>query len=59
LGRGGRPFAQLVIEALDSNRITAVDASRYLDLRFDHILKLRSELHTSWSCASREVDALA
>jgi Zn-dependent peptidase ImmA (M78 family) len=46
LGRGGRPFAQLVIEALDSNRITAVDASRYLDLRFDHIEKLRSELHS-------------
>ncbi|MBI3490580.1 MAG: helix-turn-helix domain-containing protein [Acidobacteria bacterium] len=46
LGRGGRPFAQLVIEALDSNRITAVDASRYLDLRFDHIEKLRTELHS-------------
>ena len=44
LGRGGRPFAQLVIEALDSNRITAVQASRYLDLKFDHIEKLRSEL---------------
>jgi Zn-dependent peptidase ImmA (M78 family) len=47
LGRGGRPFAQLVLEALDNNRITAVDASRYLDLRFDHIEKLRSELHTN------------
>lgn len=46
LGRGGRPFAQLVLEALDSNRITAVDASRYLDLRFDHIEKLRTELHS-------------
>lgn len=46
LGRGGRPFAQLVIEALDSNRITAVQASRYLDLKFDHIDKLRSELRT-------------
>lgn len=44
LGRGGRPFAQLVIEALDSNRITAVQASRYLDLRFHHLDKLRSEL---------------
>ena len=42
LGRAGRPFVQLVLEALDANRITAVDASRYLDLRFDHIEKLRS-----------------
>ncbi len=44
LGRGGRPFAQLVIEALDSNRITAVQACRYLDLRFNHFGKLRMEL---------------
>jgi len=44
LGRSGRPFAQLVIEALDSNRITAVHACRYLDLRFEHFEKLRSEL---------------
>lgn len=46
LGRGGRPFAQLVIEALDGNRITAVQASRYLDLKFDHLEKLRIELRT-------------
>ena len=44
LGRGGRPLAQLVIEALDSNRITAVDACHYLNLRFEHFDKLRSEL---------------
>jgi hypothetical protein len=44
LGRAGRPFSQLVVEALDANRITAVEASRYLDLRFDHVEKLRSEL---------------
>ncbi|RJQ50217.1 MAG: ImmA/IrrE family metallo-endopeptidase [Nitrospiraceae bacterium] len=44
LGRSGRPFAQLVLEALDANRITSVDASRYLDLRFDHFDKLRNEL---------------
>ena len=44
LGRSGRPFAQLVLEALDMNRITAVQASRYLDLRFDHFDKLRNEL---------------
>jgi hypothetical protein len=44
IGRVGRPFAQLFIEALDANRITAVDACRYLDLRFDHFEKLRGEL---------------
>lgn len=44
VGRAGRPFAQLVIEALDANRITAVEACRYLDLRFDHFEKLRGEL---------------
>jgi Zn-dependent peptidase ImmA (M78 family)/DNA-binding XRE family transcriptional regulator len=44
LGRSGRPFVQLVLEALDMNRITAVQASRYLDLRFDHFEKLRNEL---------------
>ncbi len=44
LGRGGRPLAQLVIEALDANRITAVDACRHLDLRFEHFDDLRTEL---------------
>jgi hypothetical protein len=44
LGRSGRSFVQLVLEALDINRITAVQASRYLDLRFDHFDKLRNEL---------------
>jgi hypothetical protein len=29
---------------LDMNRITAVQASRYLDLRFDYFDKLRNEL---------------
>lgn len=36
LGRTGRRLTQLLLEALDSNRITAVDASRFLDLRFGH-----------------------
>jgi len=44
LGRSGRPFAQLVLEALDANRITSVDASRHLELSFDHFDKLRLEL---------------
>lgn len=55
LGRAGRPFVQLVLEALDANRITAVDASRYLDLRFDHIEKLRAEL-TTGAAGSSGVD---
>lgn len=52
LGRAGRPFSQLVLEALDANRITAVDASRYLDLKFDHVEKLRVELGESRTGAS-------
>jgi len=44
LGRSGRSFVQIVLEALDMNRITAVQASRYLDLRFNHFDKLRNEL---------------
>ena len=50
LGHGGRPLAQLVVEALDANRITAVEACRHLDLRFDHFDKLRMELRDrAWS----------
>jgi Zn-dependent peptidase ImmA (M78 family)/transcriptional regulator with XRE-family HTH domain len=44
LNRVGRPFAQLVLEALAANRITPVDASRYLDLKFEHFDKLREHL---------------
>jgi len=46
VNRAGRPFAQLVLEALSANRITSVDASRYLDLRFEHFDKLRAHLAT-------------
>lgn len=37
VNRAGEPFAKLVLEALTANRITAVDASRYLDLNFEHL----------------------
>ncbi len=47
LGEGGRPFAQLVLEALEANRITSVDACHYLDLRFNYVEKLREELRHS------------
>ena len=44
VNRAGQPFAQLVLEALSANRITSVDASRYLDLKFEHFDKLRTHL---------------
>jgi Zn-dependent peptidase ImmA (M78 family) len=57
LSRGGRPFSQLVLQALDANRITAVDASRYLDLRFDHLERLRNELRRGPGERSPEAEA--
>jgi len=56
LGRAGRTFTQLVIEALDANRITAVQACRYLDLRFDHFEKLRSNLREGPSAGQIQDD---
>ncbi len=44
VNRAGRPFAQLVLEALSANRITSMDAARYLDLKFEHFDKLRAHL---------------
>jgi len=44
LGRNGRPFVQLVLEAMAANRITSVDASRHLGLRFEHFDKLKESL---------------
>jgi len=46
VGRNGRPFTQLVFEAMSANRITSVDAARYLGLKFQHFEKLRTLL---WS----------
>ena len=40
--RYGRPFVQLVLEAMSVNRITSVDAARYLDLKFQHFDQLRN-----------------
>ncbi|HVZ75211.1 MAG TPA: XRE family transcriptional regulator [Polyangia bacterium] len=47
INKAGRPFAQLVLEALAANRLTAVDAARYLDLKFEHFDKLRKHLSIS------------
>jgi len=44
LNRAGRPFAMLVLEALSANRITSVDAARYLDLKFEHFERLGAHL---------------
>ena len=44
LGRSGRPYVQLVLEALAANRITSVDASRHLALKFEHFDKLKKAL---------------
>ena len=44
LGRGGRRFTSLVLEALDANRITSVEACRYLDLRFSAFDDLRQRI---------------
>ena len=44
LNRVGRPFAQLVLEALAANRMTPVDAARYLDLKFQHFQELKVNL---------------
>ena len=47
LNKAGRPFAQLVLEALSANRLTVVDAARYLDLKFEHFEKLHEDLSAS------------
>lgn len=47
VSRGGRSFAQLVLEALAADRITSLDAARYLDLRFEHFGELREVLAQS------------
>ena len=44
ISQNGRPFTQLVLEALSANRITMVDASRYLGLKFEHFGKLQTAL---------------
>lgn len=44
VGRNGRPFTTLVLGALAANRITSVDAARYLDLKYHHFEELRTRL---------------
>lgn len=49
LGRNGRPYIQLVLEALSANRITPVTAARYLDLKFEHFDKLKTAIRSGSS----------
>lgn len=51
VNRAGRPFATLVLDALAANRITSVDAARYLDLKFEHFSKLGDHLRDGASGA--------
>jgi Zn-dependent peptidase ImmA (M78 family) len=44
LSRAGRPYTQVVLEALAANRITPVNAARYLDLKFEHFDRLKEAL---------------
>lgn len=44
LNRNGRSFSRLVLEALTHERITAVEAARYLELNYPHIETLRRNL---------------
>lgn len=46
LGRAGRPFTRTVLEALAANRITPVNAARYLDLKYEHFDQLRAALQS-------------
>ncbi|MGV9012962.1 MAG: ImmA/IrrE family metallo-endopeptidase [Flavobacteriales bacterium] len=54
IGRNGRPFTALVLGALAANRITSVDAARYLDLKFHHFDDLRTRLVQGPANASSE-----
>ncbi|MCW5943855.1 MAG: hypothetical protein KIS66_16615 [Fimbriimonadaceae bacterium] len=44
IGRAGRGFSQLVLEAFDLNRINTAEAARYLNLRTDQFDELRHRL---------------
>lgn len=44
MSRNGRTFSQMVLEAMNANRISSVEASRYLGLKFEHFGSLREKL---------------
>lgn len=54
IGRAGYPFARLVLEALTTDRITAVDASRYLHLKYQHFEDLRKRIRYEHAAGETE-----
>jgi hypothetical protein len=44
LGRSGRTYVRLVLDALAANRITSVDAAKHLNLKFEHFDQLKDSL---------------
>lgn len=54
VGRAGLPFVRLVLEAMSANRITSVDAARYLDLKFQHFDQLRTLLNGPWNGSGQD-----
>lgn len=44
INRNGKPFVQLVLEALQTNRIASAEAAHYLDLKFQHFEELRENI---------------
>lgn len=46
LGRAGRPFTKVVLEAMAGNRITSDQAARHLELKLEHFEKLKEALRT-------------
>lgn len=54
LGRNGRPFTQLVLEALSANRLSPVSAARYLDLKFEHFEKLKAAVYQGPAAMARD-----
>lgn len=44
VNRHGQPFTRLVLEALTRERITSLEAARYLNLRYPHVEMLRRDL---------------
>jgi hypothetical protein len=46
LGRAGKPFTRLILEAMTAQRITSDQAARQLDLKIEHFNKLKDALRS-------------
>lgn len=54
VNRNGQPFTRLVLEALTRERITSLDAARFLNLRYPHIEILRRDITSGLPSFFRE-----